>query len=103
MNKKEQIKMAQKWLHETFGKDDKYAMEEMTYSGKGLAYLRIFPNKKDGKELFFYDADVLERQFVPIDDNSRCVFNLDFFAQNLSNEQEVRNLLLSFLGDPVYT
>ena len=102
MNKKEQIKMAQKWLHETFGKDEKYAMEEMTYSGKGLAYLRIFPNKKDGKELFFYDADVLERQFVPIDDNSRCVFNLDFFAQNLSNEQEVRNLLLSFLGDPVY-
>ena len=103
MNKKEQIKMAQKWLHETFGKDEKYAMEEMTYSGKGLAYLRIFPNKKDGKELFFYDADVLERQFVPIDDNNRCVFNLDFFAQNLSNEQEVRNLLLSFLGDPVYT
>lgn len=103
MNKKEQIKMAQKWLHETFGKDEKYAMEEMTYSGKGLAYLRIFPNKKDGKELFFYDADALERQFVPIDDNNRCVFNLDFFAQNLSNEQEVRNLLLSFLGDPVYT
>lgn len=103
MNKKEQIKMAQKWLHETFGKDEKYAMEEMTYSGKGLSYLRIFPNKKDGKELFFYDADVLERQFVPIDDNNRCVFNLDFFAQNLSNEREVRNLLLSFLGDPVYT
>lgn len=77
-----------------------FEVRKVIKNGK-LSYMQVYPKSPNGKELFIYNKNNIDKQYILIDDERTASFSIQSINDAKLNGVDVDACLLEMLGEPL--